>query len=214
MDRSLIGGRPHQTLKPYTTLAVGYPMAGGGWEMVPWCTIVFQGHKGQAKGDLLTDRREPSKKLNRRKLEDFKRKLVPPNYFSTPITQGPPLGDAQSWFGSNTLEFRPTQLSPQVPPNYFSTPSGQGSPPRDAQGSQPPPNQIIPSGQGSKPQQWIYPTQGPPFGDASQSQPPPQWEYPGQPMMMYRGQQPMFYPASQPPYYMPWHSTAPPMTPP
>ncbi|WVZ96417.1 hypothetical protein U9M48_042055 [Paspalum notatum var. saurae] len=67
---------------------------------------------------------------------------------------------------------------------------------------------------GSQPQQWIYPTQGPPFGDASQSQPPPQWVYPGQPMMMYRGQQPMFYPASQPPYYMPWRSTAPPMTPP
>ncbi|WVZ58596.1 hypothetical protein U9M48_008853, partial [Paspalum notatum var. saurae] len=93
---------------------------------------------------------------------------VPPNYFSSPITQGPPLGDAQGWFGSNAPEFRPTQLSPQVPPNYFSTPSGQGSPPGDAQGSQPPPNQIIPSGQGSEPQQWIYSTQGPPFGDASQ----------------------------------------------
>ncbi|WVZ57858.1 hypothetical protein U9M48_008193 [Paspalum notatum var. saurae] len=79
-----------------------------------------------------------------------------------------------------------------VPPNYFSTPSGQGSPLGDAQGSQPPPNQIIPSGQ---------------------PQPPSQWVYPGQPMMMYRGQPPMFYPASQPPYYMPWRSTAPPMTP-
>ncbi|WVZ93401.1 hypothetical protein U9M48_039382, partial [Paspalum notatum var. saurae] len=98
-----------------------------------------------------------------------------------------------------------------VPPNYFSTPTGQGSPLGDAQGSQAPPNQITPSSQGSQPQQWIYPTQGPPFGDASQ--PPPQWVYPGQPMMMYRGQQPMFYPASQPPYYMPWRSTAPLMTP-
>ncbi|WVZ63045.1 hypothetical protein U9M48_012716 [Paspalum notatum var. saurae] len=105
---------------------------------------------------------------------------VPPNYFSSPITQGPPLGDAQGWLGSNAPEFQPTQLSPQR----------------------------------SEPQQWIYPTQRPPFGDANQSQPPPQWVYPGQPMMMYRGKQPMFYPASHLPYYMPWRSTAPPMTPP
>ncbi|WVZ51905.1 hypothetical protein U9M48_003005 [Paspalum notatum var. saurae] len=150
-------------------------MAGGVWVMVPWSTIVFQGHKGQAKGALLAGRREPSKKLNRRKLVDFKRKLtlsqklggdvpefrppqpyqqVPSNYFiSSPMTQGPPLGDAP--------EFRP-------PPNYYSTPTSQGSPCGDAQGSQPP-NQIIPSsGQASQPQQWMYPTQGPPFGDASQ----------------------------------------------
>ncbi|WVZ79624.1 hypothetical protein U9M48_027182, partial [Paspalum notatum var. saurae] len=66
--------------------------------------------------------------------------------------------------------------------------------------------------QESELQQWIYPTQGPPFRE-SQSQPPPQWVYPDQPMMMYREQQPMFSPASQPPYYMPWRSTAPPMTP-
>ncbi|WVZ70219.1 hypothetical protein U9M48_018900 [Paspalum notatum var. saurae] len=116
-----------------------------------------------------------------------------PTYFSGPINQGPPLGDAQGWIGSNAPEFRPPQLSPQVPPNYFvTTPTSQGSPLGDAQGSQPY-NQIIPSGQ---------------------SQQPPQWVYPGQPMMMYRGSQPMFYPASQPPYYMPWRSTAPPMTPP
>ncbi|WVZ76238.1 hypothetical protein U9M48_024227, partial [Paspalum notatum var. saurae] len=139
---------------------------------------------------------------------------VPPNYFSSPINQVTPLGYAQGWLGSNAPDFRPPQLFPQVPPNYFTTPTSQGSPLGDAQGSQPPLNQIIPSVQGSQPQQWIYPTQGPPFGDASQSQPPPQWVYPGQPMMMYRGQQPMFYPASQLPYYMPWHSTAPPMTPP
>ncbi|WVZ49254.1 hypothetical protein U9M48_000628 [Paspalum notatum var. saurae] len=151
--RSLIGGRPHQTLKPYTKLAVGYAMAGGVWVMVPWSTIVFQGRKGQAKRALLAGCREPSKKLNRRKLVDFKRKLVPPNYFvSSPMTQGPPLGDAP--------EFRP-------PPNYYSTPTSQGSSCGDAQGSQPP-NQIIPSGQASQPQQWMYPTQGPPFGDASQ----------------------------------------------
>ncbi|WVZ76356.1 hypothetical protein U9M48_024336 [Paspalum notatum var. saurae] len=142
MDRSLIGGRPHQTLKPYTTLAVGYPME----ESLPtnvhrWGLgdgaldmIVFQGRKGQAKGALLAGHREPSKKLNRRKLEDLKRKLtfsqklggnvpkfrppqpsplVPPNYFSSPITQGLPLGDAQGWLRSNAPEFRPTQLSPQ-----------------------------------------------------------------------------------------------------
>ncbi|WVZ53063.1 hypothetical protein U9M48_004052, partial [Paspalum notatum var. saurae] len=120
---------------------------------------------------------------------------VPPNYFvSSPMTQGPPLGDAP--------EFRP-------PPNYYSTPTSQGSPRGDAQGSQPP-NQIIPSGQASQPQQWMYPTQGPPFGDASQSQ-PPQWMY--HPMMMYHGQQPMFYLGSQPPYYMPWRPTGAPMTP-
>ncbi|WVZ97776.1 hypothetical protein U9M48_043288 [Paspalum notatum var. saurae] len=132
MDRSLIGGRPHQTLKPYTTLAVGYPMAGGGWVMVPWSTIVFQGRKGRAKGALVAGRREPSKKLNRRKLVDFKRK--------------PTLSQK---VGSNVPEFRPPQPSPQVPSNYFSTPTSQGSPLGDAQGSQPPPNQIIPSGQGS-----------------------------------------------------------------
>ncbi|WVZ98301.1 hypothetical protein U9M48_043762 [Paspalum notatum var. saurae] len=118
---------------------------------------------------------------------------VPPNYFSSPINQKTPLGDAQGWLGSNAPEFRPPKLIPQVPPNYFTTPTSQGSPLGDAQGSQPPLNQIIPSGQ---------------------SQPPPQWVYPDQPMMMYRGQQPMFYPANQPPYYMPWRSTAPPMTPP
>ncbi|WVZ53730.1 hypothetical protein U9M48_004635 [Paspalum notatum var. saurae] len=61
MDRSLIRTRPHQTLKPYTKLAVGYPMAS---------------RKGQAKGALLAGHQEPSKKLNRRKLEDFKRKLT------------------------------------------------------------------------------------------------------------------------------------------
>jgi len=52
--------------------------------MVPWSTIVFQGRKGQAKGALLAGRREPSKKLNRRKLVDFKRKLV--NFEKTMIT--------------------------------------------------------------------------------------------------------------------------------
>ncbi|WVZ53977.1 hypothetical protein U9M48_004857, partial [Paspalum notatum var. saurae] len=78
---------------------------------------------------------------------------VPPNYFvSSPMTQGPPLGDA--------LKFRP-------PPNYYSTPTSQGSPRGDTQGFQQP-NQIIPSGQASQPQQWMYPTQGPPFGDANQ----------------------------------------------
>ncbi|WVZ63409.1 hypothetical protein U9M48_013043 [Paspalum notatum var. saurae] len=93
-----------------------YEAGGGVWVMVPWSTIVFQGRKGQAKGALLASRREPSKKLKRRKLVDFKRKLtlsqklsrdvpefrppqpyqqVPPNYFvSSPMTQGPPLGDA------------------------------------------------------------------------------------------------------------------------
>ncbi|WVZ92777.1 hypothetical protein U9M48_038817 [Paspalum notatum var. saurae] len=45
---------------------------------------------------------------------------VPPNYFvSSPVTQGPPLGDAP--------EFRP-------PPNYYSTPTSQGSPRGDALG--------------------------------------------------------------------------------
>ncbi|WVZ84853.1 hypothetical protein U9M48_031837, partial [Paspalum notatum var. saurae] len=62
--------------------------------------------------------------------------MVPANYFiSSPMTQGPPLGDAP--------EFRP-------PPNYYSTPTSQGSPCGDAQGSQPP-NQIIPSGLASQP---------------------------------------------------------------
>ncbi|WVZ99378.1 hypothetical protein U9M48_044697 [Paspalum notatum var. saurae] len=112
---------------------------------------------------------------------------VPPNYFSTPSTQGPPVGYAQ---GS------------QPPPNWIIC-SDQASPVENAtqMGSQPP-------------QQWIYLTQAPPFGDASQgSQPRPQWMYLGQPMM-YRGQQPMFYPADQQPYFVPWRSTVPPTTPP
>ncbi|WVZ76902.1 hypothetical protein U9M48_024821 [Paspalum notatum var. saurae] len=74
--------------------------------------------------------------------------VVPPNYFSNPINQGTPLGDAQGWLGSNAPEFRPPQLFPQVPPNYFTTPTSQGSPLGDAQGSQPSLNQIILSGQG------------------------------------------------------------------
>ncbi|WVZ58670.1 hypothetical protein U9M48_008912 [Paspalum notatum var. saurae] len=72
---------------------------------------------------------------------------VPLNYFSSPINQGTPLGDAQGWLGSNAPEFRPPQLFPQVPSNYFTTPTSQGSPLGDAQGSQPPLNQIIPFGQ-------------------------------------------------------------------
>ncbi|WVZ79888.1 hypothetical protein U9M48_027414 [Paspalum notatum var. saurae] len=116
---------------------------------------------------------------------------VPPNYFSSPINQGTPLGDAQGWLGSNAPEFHLT-ASPLLPAK----------------------DHHLEMLRGSQPQQWIYPTQGPPFGDTSQSQPPPQWMYPGQPMMMYHGQQPMFYPTSQPSYYMPWRSTAPPMTPP
>ncbi|WVZ67119.1 hypothetical protein U9M48_016244 [Paspalum notatum var. saurae] len=48
---------------------------------------------------------------------------VPSNYFSSPINQGTPLGDAQGWLGSNAPEFRPPQLFPQVPPNYFTTPT-------------------------------------------------------------------------------------------
>ncbi|WVZ52354.1 hypothetical protein U9M48_003424, partial [Paspalum notatum var. saurae] len=68
---------------------------------------------------------------------------VPPNYFvSSPMTQGPPFGDAP--------EFRP-------PPNYYSTSTSQGSPRGDAQGSQPP-NQIIPSGQ-----PMFYPGSQPPY---------------------------------------------------
>jgi hypothetical protein len=46
--------------------------------MVPWSTIVFQGHQDQAKG-ALPGRPEPRKKLtelNRRKIGDFERKLA------------------------------------------------------------------------------------------------------------------------------------------
>ncbi|WVZ79836.1 hypothetical protein U9M48_027368 [Paspalum notatum var. saurae] len=64
-------------------------------------TIVFQGRQGEAKGALLAGRREPSKKLNRRKLT-LSQKL-----------------------GGDVLEFRPPQPSPQVLPNYFSSPINQ-----------------------------------------------------------------------------------------
>ncbi|WVZ89013.1 hypothetical protein U9M48_035477, partial [Paspalum notatum var. saurae] len=95
----------HQTLKPYTMPVVGYTMAVGGWVMVPWSTIVFQGRKGQSK--------ELSQRLGSNVLEFRPPQLFPQvtsNYFvSTPSTQGPPLGDDQ---GS------------QPPPNWI-VPSGQ-----------------------------------------------------------------------------------------
>lgn len=66
-------------LKLYTTLEVGYVMAGGGWVMVPWITILVQGREGQAKGAaLLAGCREPRKKLSklkRRKIGGFERQL-------------------------------------------------------------------------------------------------------------------------------------------
>ncbi|WVZ99717.1 hypothetical protein U9M48_044978, partial [Paspalum notatum var. saurae] len=107
------------TLKPYMKLAVGYAMAENNDYMMTYLMTLSQ----KLGGDVLEFR--PPQPYQQ---------AVPPNYFvSSPMTQGPPLGDAP--------EFRP-------PPNYYSTPTSQGSPRGDAQGSQPP-NQIIPSGQGS-----------------------------------------------------------------
>ncbi|WVZ76399.1 hypothetical protein U9M48_024376 [Paspalum notatum var. saurae] len=141
MDPSLIGGRPHQTLKPYTKLAVGYAMA-----VVELLSTTI--HRwGLGDGALEYDRiprpqrtsqgsssRRPSRAQQEvqqeetRRLQEETRKLRENNDYMMTY-----LMTLSQKFGGDVPEFRPPQPYQQVPPNYFiSSPMTQGPPLGDA----------------------------------------------------------------------------------
>ncbi|WVZ88965.1 hypothetical protein U9M48_035432 [Paspalum notatum var. saurae] len=206
MDRSLIGGRPHQTLKPYTKLAVGYAMAellsttvhrwglGDGaleYNRIPRPQRTSQGSSSRR----LSRAQQEAQQEETRRLQEKTRKLRENNDYMMTY-----LMTLSQKFGGDVPEFRPLQPYQQdhrlemLQSFDLHLTTIALLPAKD---------HHVEMLRASQPQQWMYPTQGPPFGDASQSQ-PPQWMH--HPMMMYRGQQPMFYPGSQPPYYMPWRT--------